>query len=320
MWFRNLQIYRLEDDWKMAPGSLEAVLASHRLQPCGPLAWSSRGWVAPGDSGALVESVDRHLLLALGVEQKLLPASVIADRARTFAQEWERSHGVKPGRKLKREFKDRAATELLPRALTRRRTLRAWIDPTRRRLVCDSASPAAAELATEALRDDLDELNLSLPTAQRAPDDTLSAWLRSGSAGPGFILGDECELTGSDETRPILRYQRHPLPTPELRQHLDSGFRASRLGLVWRDRLSFVVDAKLQLKKLRFLDIDESDKATESPEAERFAAELALMTGTCTAMIDELFAAMDVDTSATPPGEMRPRSQDALEAPGVGTR
>lgn len=319
MWFRNLQIYRLEDDWTIAPGSLEAVLANHRLQPCGPLAWSSRGWVAPGDSGALVESVDRHLLIALGVEQKLLPASIIADRARTFAQEWEHSHGVKPGRKLKREFKDRAATELLPRALARRRTLRVWIDPLHRRLVCDSASPAAAELATEALRDDLEALTLTLPNAQRAPDDTLSAWLRSGGAGPGFILGDECELTGSDETRPLLRYQRHPLPTPELRQHLDSGFRASRLGLVWRERLGFVVDARLQIKKLRFLDMEESAQSAELPEAERFAAELALMTGTCAAMVDELFTAMEVDVAGSP-GQIRPTPHGSVGASGVGTR
>ncbi|TAM12792.1 MAG: recombination-associated protein RdgC [Nevskiaceae bacterium] len=294
MWFRNLQIYHLDQPWTLSPGGLEQVLAEHPLQPCPPLAMTSRGFVAPGVTPALVESLDRHLLFALGMERKLLPASVVADRANVFAAEFEKSRGVKPGRKLQREFKDRATSELLPRAFARRRVVRVWIDAAHARLIADSPSPTPAEEATETLRDALGELALSLPTPDRAPDEILSGWLRDGAAPAGFLLGEECELTGPDETRPTLRYQRHPLQTKEIQQHLADGFHVTKLALTWRERVSFVVDHKLQIKRVHFLGIDESNDSPELNPEERFAAEFALMAGNCTALLDELLPALGV--------------------------
>ncbi|HEU0196575.1 MAG TPA: recombination-associated protein RdgC [Nevskiaceae bacterium] len=298
MWFRNLQVYSLDADWTLSPGGLEEALAAHPLQPCPPLAMTSQGWVAPADTPALVQNLDRHLLLALGVEQKLLPASVVAEAAQQYAEQWEQSHGIKPGRKLKREFKDRATTELLPRAFARRRVTHLWIDASARRLVVDSASAGPAELATETLRDTLGELPLSLPAPERAIDDTLSTWLRTDRPPETFALGEDCELTGPDETRPTLRYQRHPLQTPELHQHLDNGFRVSRLALTWRDQLSFVIDSKLQLKQLRFLDLDEADDETELTPEQRFEAEFALMSSSYSAMLGDLLGALGVVAAA----------------------
>lgn len=294
MWFRNLQVYTLDKDWTLSPGGLEEVLAEHRLQPCPPLAVTSHGFIPPAQTAALVESLDRHLLFALGIEQKVLPASVIADQAREYAEAWEKTRGLKPGRKLQREFRERATTELLPRAFARRRSVRVWIDAEQHRLIADAPSPTPAEAATEALRDALGELPLSLPTPERAPDDTLSAWLHADAAPQGFVIGEECELTGANETRPTLRYQRYPLQTAEIRQHLDDGFRVSRLALTWRERLSFVIDQKLQLKRLHFLDLDEAEDTPELAPEQRFEAEFTLMTGTCSTMLGELFTALQV--------------------------
>lgn len=294
MWFRNLQLYGLDDDWTLTPGKLEEELAHNSLKPCPPLALSNHGWVPPADTPALVQNVDRHLLIALGIEQKLLPASVIKDEVQRHAEAWEQSRGMKPGRKLMREFKDRATTELLPRAFSRRRVVRLWIDPEARRLAVDSASAGPAETATEALRDTLGELPLSLPAPEHAPDDTLSGWLRSRRPPEGFVLGEDCELTGPDETRPVLRYQRHPLDTAEIDQHLDNGFRVSKLVLIWRDQMRFSIDAKLQIKQLRVLDSEEADDTDTLPPEQRFEAEFMLMAGRYSALLNDLLVALKV--------------------------
>lgn len=294
MWFRNLQVYCLDQEWALSPGGLEQVLAEHTLQPCPPLAMTSRGFVAPGVTPALVESLDRHLLFALGLERKVLPASVVADRAAELAAEWEKVRGVKPGRKLQREFKDRATSELLPRAFAPRRVVRVWIDAANARLIVDSPTPAPAEEATETLRDALGELALSLPMPERAPEAVLSDWLRAGATPAGFELGEECELTGPDATRPTLRYQRHPLQTKEIQQHLVDGFRVSKLALTWRARVSFVVDQKLQIKRVDLLAVDEADETSDLAPEQRFAAEFALLTGHCAPLLDDLFTALEV--------------------------
>lgn len=292
MWFKNLHVFTLEQEWTLTPGALEQVLAQQPLQPCPTMSLHSHGWVPPADTPALVQGLERHLLVALGSEEKLLPSSVVNDAAAEYAAEWEHSRGIKPGRKLMREFKERATAQLLPRAFVRRRRTLAWIDPANRRIVVDAASPTRAELLTEQLRESLGGLELSLPQAGHAPGEIMTGWLRAQTAPGRFSLGEECELSGSDDSKPVVRYLRHPLLAEQLRRHFDAGFRASRLALLWNNRISLLVDDKLQIRRVRFLDLEQAGhEPTELPPEQRFEAEFALMTGDYALMLDDLFEA-----------------------------
>jgi recombination associated protein RdgC len=299
MWFRNLHVFHLEQDWTLAPGALEEALARHPLTPCPAMSMQSNGWVAPTEEPALVQSLERQMLIALGTEQKLLPSAVINDAAKAKAIEWEKQRGFKPGRKLIREFKDRAAAELLPRAFVRRRSTRAWIDPAARRIVVDAASPARAEDLISHLRDALGELNVSLPQPEASPGATMTAWLAADQAPGRFALGEECELSGKEENKPVVRYLRHPLQATQLRRHFDEGFKVSRLALVWNSRISLLASDKLLLKRVNFLDIDEErkDEAKASPE-QQFETDFALMTGEYSALLSDLLDAFGARPAA----------------------
>ncbi len=292
MWFKNLHLFHLEQPWKLSPGRLEEQLATRPLTPCPAMSLQSSGWVAPLETAGLVQSLEKQILIALGTEQKLLPSTVVNESAKTRALAWEKRRGFKPGRKLMREFKDQATAELLPRAFARRRVTRAWINPTARSIVVDSASPTRAESVIEQLRDTLGELNVSLPQPESAPSATMTAWLATGRAPGRFALGEECELTGGDDTKSVVRYLRHPLHAAQLRRHLDEGFRASRLELIWNSRVSLIVNDKLQLKRVAFLDIDKNSEAGNelSPE-QKFEADFALMTGEYADLLKDLFEA-----------------------------
>jgi recombination associated protein RdgC len=294
MWFKNLQVFQLEQDWTLPPGGLEAVLAQHTLQPCPAMSLQSHGWVPPIDDAALVQSLERHLLIALGSEHKLLPSSVVNDAAKAKAAAWEKSRGFKPGRKLLREFRDEAANELLPRAFTRRRTTRAWIDPVARRIIVDAASPNRAEELLNHLRDALGELAVKLPSTTLSPAEAMTGWLATDNAPGRFALGEECELSGTEDSKPVVRYLRHPLQGSQLRRHLDNGFRVSRLALAWNARVSLVVNDKLQIKRVTALDIDETRAGEgERSAIERFETDFALMAGDHSAMLDDLLLAFD---------------------------
>lgn len=299
MWFKNLYVFTLEQDWTLGAAALEEILAQHTLRPCPQMSMLSQGWVPPDESPALVESVGHHLLIALGSEEKLLPAAVVNDLAAEHAEAWEQSHGFKPSRKTLRDLKERATAELLPRAFVRRRRTRAWIDPGKRRIVVDAASPARAEALTEHLRENLGGLELSLPQATRAPADTMTEWLRDETAPGRFVLGEECELTGSDASKPVVRYLRHPLLASELNQHIDAGFTASRLALHWNDRINLLIDDKLQIKRVRFADLDEAGSEIDEKTPElRFEAEFTLMTGDYALMLDDLLEAFSASQTA----------------------
>src|SRR6266568_915813 len=84
MWFRNLQIFRLTDEWDFSSAALGERLGRGAFRNCGATEMQSLGWVPPrGEPGELVVAVARQQLVALGVEQKLLPGWWCANTPRS---------------------------------------------------------------------------------------------------------------------------------------------------------------------------------------------------------------------------------------------
>lgn len=299
VWFKNLQLYRLDKEWTLPAGELEEKLAARPLLPCSAMSLESRGWVSPRGDEQLVYGVEKHLMLALGTEQKLLPSSVVNDAVKQRAAEFEKEKGFKPGRKQLRDFKDIVSAELLPRAFSRRNTTRAWIDPVAQRIVVDSSSPTRAEQLIEHLRDTLGELSVSLPQTEISPGQRLTEWLTARAAPGHFDLGEECELTGTDAAKSVVRYLRHSLDAEQIRRHLDEGLKASRLALTWNGRLGLVVSDKLQIKRVKFLEMDEVEEGAAGVDPERaFEAEFLLMAGQCGPMLAELLTSFGLPSAA----------------------
>jgi len=308
MWFKNLLIYRLEQSWLLTAGALEEKLAQRTLQPCSAMSTESRGWVPPIDDVPLVQGVERHLLIALGVDQKLLPSSVLNDAVKQRAVEFEREKGFKPGRKQLRDFKEIISAELLPRAFVKRTVVRAWIDPTAGLLVIDSSSPAKAEQLVEFLRETLGELSVSLPQTKALPGQKLTDWLSARHAPGRFDIGEECTLTSGDAAKATVKYSRHNLDVQQIQRHLEEGLRATKLALTWNGRLSLVVDDKLQVSRLKFTEMDEAEEEPSIDPARQFEAEFTLMTGQVGPMIADLLEAFGISF-----GDQKPAAEPSKE-------
>ncbi len=281
MWFRNLQIFRLTSAWDYSSETLSAALERGVFQVCGATDRVSRGWVPPrGNEGELVFSIAGQQLIALGVEQKLLPASVVRQYAETKLQQIESAQGYKPGRKQARDVRDEIEIELLPRAFVKRGLTYVWIDPTNRWLLIDASSSARADEVIEHLKLSLGELPLTLLKTQLAPGSALTQWLAAGAAPGSFTIDRDCELQAPAEERAAVRYVRHNLDSDEVRAHIGAGKTATRLSLTWNDRVSFVLTEQLQIKRLAFLDLLKEDAERQSENADDlFAANFTIMTG-----------------------------------------
>jgi recombination associated protein RdgC len=295
-WFKNLQIFSLDTAWRITPGKLEETLSAHPLLPCNAASMESQGWVAPHASSGLVYSQGKQMLIALGRQQRLLPAAVINQTVKERAAVLEKNQGFAPGRKQLRDLKDRVADELRPRAFVREKTLRAWLDLSNHRLVVDSANPKHAENLASVLRNDLGELP-AIPLQTRDPAaEAMTAWLAAGSISAQFALDQDCELVARELSKAAVRYVRHGLEGSEIRSLIKGGKTVSRVGLVWRDRLALVLTEKLEVKRLRFEAMDAKDpvasaagKSAREREAQ-FEANFTLMTGELGALVDELVA------------------------------
>ncbi|NLG76415.1 MAG: recombination-associated protein RdgC [Xanthomonadaceae bacterium] len=296
MWFKNLIVYRLAPEWSISAAELEERCAQRALQACGAFDMQSRGWVhVSAASKRYVHTTNGHHLLALGIEEKLLPASIVRQVASDRAAELEQQQGYPVGRRQMRELKERVTEELRARALTRRTTTRAWIDPKNGWFVIDAAGGARADALVETLRDSLGgSLPVQFLDVERSPQMSMASWLMLGDAPLRFTIDQDLELQAADKTKATIRYSRFPLEGKEIRTHLQSGMTATKLGLTWNDRISFVLTEKLQLKRLEFLHVEKekADGQSEITPEEQFDMDFTLMAGELSQLLSDLAQAL----------------------------
>ena len=297
MWFKNIFIYRLPDNFTLNADALQDKLALKPLQACSGLDKQTRGWISCRGDDRLVHAANGHLLFALGVEQKLLPASVINRFTRERVADMEAQQGYKVGRRELKDIKEAITEELLPKAFALQRTTYAWLDIEQGRLVIDAASVGKAEELLEFLNKTLDDFPVKPLHTELSPVSAMTDWLAGDNAPAGFSIDRELELRATGESKATVRYANHALEGDEILAHIATGKRATRLGLTWNSRISFVLTEQLQIKRLEFLDIIKEESTTLADSAEEmFDLDFTLMTGELAKLLTDLTGALGGET------------------------
>ncbi len=280
MFFKNAQMYRLPAPFKMDAEALNDALAAAPLIPCSGAEMLRAGWLNPveNDREKFAHIVNKQVLLALGVEQKILPASVVRQFADERAAQIFENEGRKIGKREMRELREAVTLELLPRAFSNRSRTLGWIDPVNGWIVIDTSSPTRAEQFLENLRKAFSNLPVKLLKVNQSPSAAMTLWMSEDAPPQGFTIDLDMELRSAENAK--LRYVKHALDGEEIPAHIAAGKAVTRLGLTWKDRIAFVLDENLQIKRLQFLDIFHDKKEDEElNEENRFNAEFALMSG-----------------------------------------
>ncbi|MDY7546003.1 recombination-associated protein RdgC [Glaciimonas sp. CA11.2] len=299
MWFKNLQIYRIPAPWAISSDQLEAFLSKQAFAECSSLEMQSQGWISPRDNGMLVHVVNRQLILALGTEKKLLPATVINQVTKARAAEIEEQQGFAPGRKQLKDLKEQVTDELLPRAFSIRRTTWVWIDPVNGWLVVDASSPAKAEEVLKLLLGSVDKLQVSGLRTVHSPLTSMTDWLVADEAPSGFTVDQDTELRANGEGKATVRYVRHTLEAEDVRRHIAAGKQCTRLAMTWADRISFVLTEGLAVKRIAPLDvIKEENDVSSINDDERFDSDLTLMTGELNKLLSDLVFSLGGEPTA----------------------
>ena len=278
MWFKNLTLYRLKK-WEETPESLAEKLTKRALQSCGGADMQTVGWVSPkSESDPIIHQFGSQLLISLGIEKKLLPATVVNQFTKARATEIEEQQGYKPGRKELKEIKENMVDELLPRAFTIRSKINAWIDPVDGWMIIDAANLSKADEMVTQLTKTLDGFAVSLIKTKLSPSSTMTSWLSANEAPASFTIDQDCELRGRGESGSTVRYVKHALELDEISKHLKAGKEVTRMAMTWNDKLSFVIHENLQLKKITPLDLIK-EQADINGEDDSFDTDFAMMTG-----------------------------------------
>ncbi|MCX5592487.1 recombination-associated protein RdgC [Alcaligenes endophyticus] len=291
-WFKNLRVFRLAPDFSMSAEELHEALETQAFQPCGSQEPHSMGWVPPREGGLLAYAQEGQLLVCHRAEKKLLPASVINQHAREKARDIEEQQGYKPGRKQMREIKEQIIAELLPRSHAVQRDTLVWINTRNGWFVIDTASTSKGDEVLGLLAKTLDPFPLLPLYTELSPASAMTQWLLDDEAPDGFSIDQDAELRSTGDSGAAVKYVKHSTDVDEVRKHVAAGKQCTRLALTWADRISFVLDSGLEIKRLAPLDILTEKKEQLSNDDELFAADFALMTAEVAQMLVGLVDAL----------------------------
>ncbi|MGZ8225677.1 MAG: recombination-associated protein RdgC [Methylococcaceae bacterium] len=281
MWFKNLTIFRLTENFTLTQEELEKKLESMSFRHCGPHEEFAFGWTSPIGKTAqqLVHSSNAFMMLCGKKEEKVLPTAVVNEMVQEKILESEEKQGCKLAKKERSAIKDELIFELLPKAFTFSRKIYAYIDRQNGYIIVDAASAKSAEDLLSNLRKCLGSLPAVPINTLEKPSVIMTQWLINNQTPNDITIEDECELRSPEEAGGIIRCKRHDLTLPEIKNHLDTGKQVIKLAVNWEDRISFIIDENLAIKRLRFLDLiqDQLADIEADDEATRFDADFSIM-------------------------------------------
>jgi recombination associated protein RdgC len=240
------------------------------------------GWVPPlgRRTTQLTHAAGGAVLICARKESRLLSGAVINEVLAEKIEAIEEAEGRRVGRKERLTLKDQIVHELMPRAFTRSSHVHAFILPRSGWVVVNTSSTARAEELLSLLREALGSLPVAPPRVQSDPSAIMTSWVAGEALPAGLELGDECELKESGEEAGIVRVKRVDLLSGEIRTHLEAQRRVVKLALGFEDRMHFVLDEELGVKRLAFEDVvlEPLDAIDREDELAQMDAQFALMT------------------------------------------
>ena len=281
MFFKNLTVFRVNSSENLNLASLDEQMGRNLFRECHANEPLVAGWV-PVNEAQNTRRVEGAAFLTLAIQTKLLPTSVVDEEVRKRADKMAEEQGYAPGRKQRKELKERVIEELLPTALKKTEHVHAVMDLRDGWLMIDAATGAKTDAVIEQLRFCLDTLPLELLHTKVSPQSAMSDWLAGGEAPTGFTIDRDCQLKAVGEDKSTVTYARQSLESvaEEIKSHLAAGKLPTKLALTWDDRLSFVLTEKMELRRLTFLDIFKEEAEKNAEHAEEVAeAERHLMLG-----------------------------------------
>lgn len=301
--FKSASFFRLADDFVLPPlEGLEESLQGARFLPCAATQPESIGWVPPrgNKSTVLAELVAGQLILKLCTERRAVPGSAVKSAVEERIEKYKAETGQeRVGAKIKKEFKEDALLELMPRAFTKRTSTLLWLDPVNKFLVVDSGSLGGADRIVTYLIEALSAVPGARPALQVRPVQTqssaavaMSHWLSTREAPYNFTIDRDCELKTPDDQKATVRYARHTLDIDEVAQHIAAGKVPTQLAMTWNDRVSFVLNDVAQIRKLKLLDVVMDGVQEGGKDDDGFDTDAAILTGELSALLPDLLEAL----------------------------
>ncbi|PJO78440.1 recombination-associated protein RdgC [Neisseria brasiliensis] len=286
MWFKQLTPFRLPELPDVE--RLETAIAENWFSSPLGSEWFSEGFYVPVPFGnPVVFKAQKTMLISLRREEKVLPGAVIKNNLDKQIAKIQTAEGRNVGRKEKQELRQAIIDDLLPKALTKSSCTKGLI--AKGWLWTDTASPKKAENLLTKLREALGGLPAQRPVTRQSPSSLMTDWLLAGQAQGRFELDSDVTLVGAGDVAPKVKISRKDLTADDVAQHAKNGMTVTELGLVWHERVAFILTRDLTLKRIQWLDVvqEEAEDHGDDAESQAYATQL-LMSAALSELLAEL--------------------------------
>lgn len=299
MFIKTALIYRFTKPVEFNRDQLIEALASKPHREPGAQEISTYGFIPPFDLGEQSPLVQTAVgvkytadLVAAKKTERMLPAAVVRDELKKKVDAIESEQLRKVYKKERDQLKDEIVQALLPHAFLRNKVTFALVFDDM--IIVDAGSPKAAEDLLSTLRECLGSLPVRPVTVKLSPAATMTSWVQQQSASNGLALLDSAELRDTHEDGGTVRVTNQDLTGEEVQQHLASGKVVTKLAMAWEDKLSFVLDDQLRIKRLRWEDLLQDQAMEDGGEDAhgQLIASLTIAAGTLANFIPALIDAL----------------------------
>lgn len=296
MWFKSCYIYNITSELPADFQVLQEMLAEKRLEACSASKAVSQGWVSPFGRGndILVHGCGPFWLICLGVDQKLLPASIVREEVQARILEIEQNQQRKVYGKEKAALRDDIEFEFLSKAFVKKSQIAAFIDTDKKRLVVDVSSDSKADEFISNLLEAMD-LKLELLQPELSLNQQMTKWLLAGEGPEYFTLAKDCVMEDLEQANSRVRFAQQDLTASEVLNIAKNHRRVSEISLIWQDRIQFNLKSNLALTRIKFFDVVKEQLAEDEgdlTQVARLDRDFALMslelTGVISALLDEV--------------------------------
>lgn len=288
--FKNANIFTVTPGFRFDP----ELLKRRPARPCNALEHRTDGFIAPCDHAThgLIHEVGGMQVLCWQTEDKLLPSSVVSEAVAERIEKIETEQSRKVGRKEAREIKERVTEELLPKAFVQHRNTLAVL--TDRFLIINTSSVARADdFISSLFKTHGDGVPIRPLQVNQPPAFVMTGWLLGNELPEGINLENTLELRNPNDRAESISYKNSNVEETSVRTSIENGKMASKLGMTWRDRTYFVLDALLNMKRIAYLDVVQEQINEQAEDAASlFDAEMIASIGDITGIVDDLCKAL----------------------------
>ena len=230
-------------------------LSDFKFKECGPYDLTSSGWLQMFDEYTL-KSHD-VTMIKLGLQEKILPRSVINENLADHIKEAEERCQRKLTKKEISEAKDYVIEGLLPLAFVKTTEIKAYICDDK--IVVNTSSEKKAELVLDMLRKSLGSLKVT-PIGNKCESlDLIMTNHILSSAPDGFVFGDYVKLKSQLDGGTVI-CKEEDVMSEEVISYIKEGKMVSEIKLIHGGaEFKLCSDAKIKSIKIQQPEEDEEE-------------------------------------------------------------